>query len=195
MDATTHLLYLHGFRSSPQSAKALLTQQWLQLHAPQVHWCCPALPASPQAASLLIERLTAHWPTDTMAVIGSSLGGFYATWLAYHRNCKAVLLNPAVDPARDLARHIGTHPCWQDPSQHIYFDASYVHELNALTVGAFLQPGKVLAVLGTHDEVLSFEEMQTRYSSCPQRVVEGGDHGLSGYAGLLPQVMQFLDLP
>lgn len=195
MHATTHLLYLHGFRSSPQSAKALLTHQWLQQHAPQVNWCCPALPASPKAAAALIAEITAHWPKDTMAVMGSSLGGFYATWLAHRRNCKAVLLNPAVEPARDLARHIGTHPCWHDPSERIYFDASYVQELVALSVGDFLRPDQVLAVLGTNDEVLSFEEMSTRYASCPQRVVVGGDHGLNNFADLLPEVACFLGLP
>jgi predicted esterase YcpF (UPF0227 family) len=194
MAQLTHLLYLHGFRSSPQSAKAVLTQQWLQHHAPQVQWWCPALPASPLEACALIDRETAQWPSDTMAVIGSSLGGFYATWLAQRRNCRAVLLNPAVFPARDLARHIGEHPCWHDPSQRIFFEARYVQQLEGLSVGAFRQPEKVLAVLGTHDEVLSFQEMQARYADCAQLVVQGGDHGLSSYADLLPEVMRFVHL-
>lgn len=192
MAQLTHLLYLHGFRSSPQSAKAVLTQQWLQHHAPQVQWWCPALPASPREACQLIERETAHWPAATMAVLGSSLGGFYATWLAARKHCRAVLLNPAVFPARDLARHIGQHTCWHDPSQSIYFEARHVQELQDLTVAGFAQPQNVLAVLGTDDEVLSFAEMQARYADCAQRVVPGGDHRLSNFAGLLPEVMRFV---
>lgn len=194
MTPITHLLYLHGFRSSPQSAKAVLTALWLQSHAPHVYWWCPPLPASPQAACELIQTYTAHWPTHSMAIIGSSLGGFYASWLAQQRDCQAVLLNPAVSPARDLAQHIGAHPCWHDPTQQIYFEAAYVQELEQLACPPFRHPHKVLAVLGTDDEVLSFDEMQTRYADCVLRIVQGGDHGLSHYAELLPEVMQFLGL-
>ena len=104
---TSHLLYLHGFRSSPQSAKARLVAQWMQVHRPDVQWWCPHLPPSPQQAMALLTDGTAGWPTDSSAVIGSSLGGFYATALAERTGWPAVLLNPAVDPARDLARHIG----------------------------------------------------------------------------------------
>ena len=98
-----HLIYLHGFRSSPASFKARHMAAWMQAHRPDVHWWCPQLPASPAAAWALISQGTADWPTADMAVIGSSLGGYYATALAEARGCRAVLLNPAVDPARDLA--------------------------------------------------------------------------------------------
>ena len=97
---TTHLLYLHGFRSSPQSAKARQMAARVAADHPGVTWWCPQLPPSPAEAAALIERGTADWPAERMAVVGSSLGGFYATWMAERTGCKAVLLNPAVDPAR-----------------------------------------------------------------------------------------------
>ena len=100
----THLLYLHGFRSSPQSAKArAVAQRVLQQH-PDVTWWCPQLPPSPREAMALVAEGIAGWPLASMAVVGSSLGGFYATWVAARTGCRAVLLNPAVDPARDLQK-------------------------------------------------------------------------------------------
>ncbi|HET8745719.1 MAG TPA: YqiA/YcfP family alpha/beta fold hydrolase, partial [Ramlibacter sp.] len=115
---TTHLLYLHGFRSSPRSFKAQRLQALMRERHPDVAWCCPQLPPSPREAMALVADLVATWPRERMAVIGSSLGGFYATWVAEETGCRAVLLNPAVDPARDLARHIGEQTAFHDPSQH-----------------------------------------------------------------------------
>ena len=199
---TTHLLYLHGFRSSPQSTKAQLTQRWVEQHAPGVTWCSPALPPSPRQACELILSLTADWPTASMAVIGSSLGGFYASWLSRRRGCRAVVINPSVQPARSLAGYIGTHPMWHDPSQHVYFAPKFVDELRTLQLdlptdqppGPIGHPELLLAVLGTHDELLPFMEMRERYAACALRVVPGGDHALSEFDTLLPEVMGFLGL-
>jgi predicted esterase YcpF (UPF0227 family) len=196
----THLLYLHGFRSSPQSTKAQLTQQWVRAHAPDVIWQSPLLPPSPREATRLIDRLTHDWPAASMAVIGSSLGGFYASWLSRRRGCRAVVINPSVQPARSLASYIGTHPMWHDPNQHFYFAPEFVEELHDLQAevppdqppGPQGHPEQLLAVLGTHDELLPFDEMQARYAPCRLRVVPGGDHALSGFEALLPEVMGFL---
>ena len=103
----THLLYLHGFRSSPMSTKARRMAAWVAEHQPGMTWHCPQLPASPRDA---VAKQVAHvqdWPAATSAVVGSSLGGFYASALAERLGWRAVLLNPAVDPARDLAKYIG----------------------------------------------------------------------------------------
>ena len=100
--AITHLLYLHGFRSSPKSFKAQRLQAWLAAHRPDVHWWCPQLPPSPREAMELLREGTAGWPAASSAVLGSSLGGFYATVVAEATGWPAVVMNPAVDPARDL---------------------------------------------------------------------------------------------
>lgn len=121
MTTITHLLYLHGFRSSPQSTKARHLAQLFRDRWPQVQWWCPQLPPSPAQAAALIDKGTRDWPSQTLAVVGSSLGGFYATWLAEQRGCRAVLINPAVDPARDLARHIGEQAQWHEPGQTFFF--------------------------------------------------------------------------
>ncbi len=123
---TTHVLYLHGFRSSPKSAKAQIMAAWMQAHRPDVQWWCPQLPPSPEQALALVDERLESWPRAGMAVIGSSLGGFYATVLAERIGCRAVLLNPAINPARDLAGQIGSSTAFHDPDQAFYFRAEYV---------------------------------------------------------------------
>lgn len=191
---TTHVLYLHGFRSSPQSTKARLMAHTMATKYPHISWCCPQLPPSPHAAADLIERLTADWPSAHMAVVGSSLGGFYATWLAAHRSCKAVLLNPAVHPARDLAKYIGEQTAWYDPAERFYFAPEFVEELHALEVGPIAHPFQVFALIAQGDEVLDWREMVARYPGAHQVVLEGGDHAISDFENHLPQVLEFLDL-
>ena len=194
MVATTHLLYLHGFRSSPQSAKARITGAWMQAHRPEVVWHCPQLPPSPAAALELIARETASWPTQTMAVIGSSLGGFYATVLAERRGCRAVLLNPAVNPARDLANHIGETTAWHS-DERFFFEPRFVDELRAMTPAAITRPQRYCAVIAKGDEVLDWREMSARYAGAAGTLLEGGDHALSDYESAhLPGVLAFLGL-
>ena len=194
MAATTHLLYLHGFRSSPQSMKARITGAWMQAHRPEVVWCCPQLPPSPAAALELIERETASWPTQTTAVIGSSLGGFYATVLAERRGCRAVLLNPAVNPARDLANHIGETTAWHS-DERFFFEPRFVGELRAMTPAAITQVKRYCAVIAKGDEVLDWREMSARYAGAAGTLLEGGNHALGDYESAhLPGVLAFLGL-
>ena len=189
----THLLYLHGFRSSPQSAKARLVAQWMRTHRPDVTWWCPQLPPSPQQAMALLTDGTADWPTATSAVIGSSLGGFYATVLAERSGWPAVLLNPAVNPARDLAKHIGETTAWHS-DEPFYFRPEFVAQLQSLTPAAITQPERSLAVIAKGDEVLDWREMHARYAGCNIKLLEGGDHPLSDFDAHLPEVLAFLQL-
>lgn len=183
--ATTHLLYLHGFRSSPQSVKAQRVAQRVAQRHPGLTWWCPQLPPSPRAAMDQVREGIAGWPLETMAVIGSSLGGFYATHVAARTGCPAVLLNPAVDPARDLARYIGEQQAWHDPQERFFFQSAYIDELRALEVGPLPDPARVLAVIAEGDEVLDWREMQARYPGSPVRLVPrgapGSDHALSDF--------------
>jgi predicted esterase YcpF (UPF0227 family) len=162
MVTVTHLLYLHGFRSSPQSTKARMMADWVAAHAPGLGWWCPQLPPSPAAAMRLVESGIAGWPAATMAVVGSSLGGFYATVVAERHGCRAALLNPAVDPARDLARHIGTTTAWHSDAP-FHFAPEFVGELQAMRPAALTMPQRYFAVIAKGDEVLSWQEMSGRY--------------------------------
>jgi predicted esterase YcpF (UPF0227 family) len=189
---TTHLLYLHGFRSSPQSAKARLMAQHMAAQHPQVAWHCPQLPPSPAEAMDRVHQATADWPADTMAVVGSSLGGFYATWVAEQRGCRAVLLNPAVNPARDLEKYIGEQTQFHAPEEHFYFKAEYVQQLRDLTCGTLGKPQNYFCIIAKGDEVLDWREMQARYAAAKVLLLEGGDHAISNFAEHLPAVMEHL---
>jgi uncharacterized protein len=191
--AVTHLLYLHGFRSSPQSAKARQVGQWMQAHRPDVHWWCPQLPPSPRQAMALLMDGSSNWPLDTSAVVGSSLGGFYASVLAERLGWPAVLLNPAVNPARDLASHIGEMTAWHS-DERFFFRPEFIGELQALTLTQITRPERCLAVIAKGDEVLDWREMQARYAGCRIRLLEGGDHALSDFERHLPEVLGFLGL-
>ena len=190
----THLLYLHGFRSSPQSAKARLMAQHMAARHPTVHWWCPQLPPSPHAAMAMVMDGIQHWPRTSMAVVGSSLGGFYATAVAERTGCKAVLLNPAVNPARDLAKYIGEQTSWHDPKEHFFFQSEYVQELVDLHCGALSDPRRYWALIAKGDEVLDWREMQGRYAQSRVRLLEGGDHALGDFELYIPEIMAFLGL-
>jgi predicted esterase YcpF (UPF0227 family) len=191
---TSHLLYLHGFRSSPQSNKARGMAQHMAAHHPGVTWWCPQLPPSPREAMALLMQGIASWPHKTMAVVGSSLGGFYATWVAEQIGCKAVLLNPAVNPARDLAQYIGEQTSWHDPKERFFFRSDYVQELRDLTLPGLTQPDRYLSVIAKGDELLDWREMHARYADTQLRLQEGGDHALSDFDRHLPTIMAFLGL-
>ena len=198
MPRTTHLLYLHGFRSSPDSVKARKMADIVQNQHPGVTWWCPQLPASPRQAIALLQAGVARWPMTRTAIVGSSLGGFYAAWLSRAWGCPAVLLNPAVYPGRDLAKYIGEHPAWHDPSQKVFFEASFVQELLDLeaqppTLVTVPAP-QTLAVIAKGDEVLDWREMLARHGGGQFRLIEGSDHALSDFDLYLPEIWEFLHL-
>ena len=191
---TTHLLYLHGFRSSPHSMKAMKMADAVESRHPHVHGWYPQLPPSPREAMALLMAGIASWPAQNMAVVGSSLGGFYATWIAAQTGCKAVLLNPAVDPARDLSRFIGQQTSWHDPLETFFFKPEFVQELESLQAGSLAHPERLLAIIAKGDEVLDWREMSSRYASAQLKLLDGGDHALSDFNDHLEDVLAFLDL-
>ncbi|WP_374641868.1 YqiA/YcfP family alpha/beta fold hydrolase [Hydrogenophaga sp.] len=196
--SNTHLLYLHGFRSSPQSVKARLVAERVKTRHPGVIWRCPQLPPSPAAAMDMVINGLRDWPTDRMVVMGSSLGGFYARWLSLRLGCAAVLLNPAVYPARDLARYIGEQTAWQDPAERFFFEPSFVDELKALEEDIRQRSDRPatrqMAVIAQGDEVLDWREMQAFCSSGEIRLLPGSDHAISDFPEHMDAVFGFLDL-
>lgn len=193
----THLLYLHGFRSSPRSAKAQRLAAWVARERPALTWWCPALPPSPAAALALLQAGTADWPAGDAAVVGSSLGGFYATVLAEtpERHAWRVgLINPAVDPARDLAAHVGEQTAWHDAGERFVFEPGFVDELRTMAPGALTGRERYLPLIATGDELLDWREMAARYPGEPTLIVPGSDHALSDFDHHLPWLLRHLAL-
>ena len=188
---TTHVLYLHGFRSSPQSTKARQMAAWVAQQRPAMAWHCPQLAASPREAMKQIFEDLARWPRATLAVMGSSLGGFYATVVAERLGCKAVLLNPAVNPARDLLGYVGDLKAWHS-DEVLTFRAEFIDELAAMHPPRITLAQRYYAVIAKGDEVLDWREMTTRYAGCRIELLEGSDHALSGFAQHLPEIAAWL---
>ncbi|HTD05601.1 YqiA/YcfP family alpha/beta fold hydrolase [Undibacterium sp.] len=186
------ILYLHGFRSSPQSFKARMLGQYLQQHGRGAEYLCPQLSASPLLAIRQAEQLLSRYQAKDVALIGSSLGGYYATWLAEKYGCKAVLLNPAVQPPRELEKYVGITTAYH--SDEVFeFKQEYVAELQAYGVAAITRPERYFLLAATGDEVLDWREMSAHYASAQQHVIEGSDHGISDFALYLEQVVAFCD--
>ena len=192
--AISHTVYLHGFRSSPLSTKARLVAHRMAERHPTVTWWCPQLPASPREAVAMVMAGIEAWPHHRMAVVGSSLGGFYATHVAEATGCKAVLLNPAVHAARDLAKSVGEQTLWHDPADRFSFEPAYVDELRALETGPLANPANYFAVIAKGDEVLDWREMTARYAGARIKLLEGSNHALSDFSQHIDEVFDFLDL-
>ena len=196
------VLYLHGFRSSPASFKARLLAHAMTQQGLQQHWHCPQLPASPaQAMALCQQWVQTTFATNTAAlqqavsnelvVIGSSLGGFYATCLAEQWKCRAVVLNPVVHAARDLATQVGKHTQYHDGGP-FEFLPQHVDELAAMAWPQPQDPSRYYLLAATGDEVLDWREMQHWYAGSHGHIIQGSDHGISNFADWLPDVLAFV---
>lgn len=184
------ILYLHGFRSSPQSFKARLIAARLRALCRETEYHCPQLPASPRAAIALASGIASGFPADAITLIGSSLGGYYATYLAEQLCCRAVLLNPAVKPPRELEKHVGVTTAYHS-DEPFEFRREYIDELKALEVTKITRPGRYFLLAATGDEVLDWREMLVHYPGARQQVIEGSDHGISDFERYLDQVLAF----
>jgi len=190
----TLLVYLHGFRSSPRSSKAVMTGNAIKdisTAENMIDWYCPQLLASPRESMALVEDRINHSDADRMVVVGSSLGGFYANYLAEKYACKAVVLNPAVRAARELAPHVGLMTAY-DSDEPFDFRLEYIDELKSLQVEKISNPTRYFLIAAKGDELLDWQEMVGFYSGAHQLVLEGSDHGISDYANYLPQVLGFI---
>lgn len=184
------ILYLHGFRSTPQSLKARQTAAALAAAGRSADFVCPQLPASPAAAARLIESLAQGVAPQDLAVIGSSLGGYYATWLAERSGCRAALLNPAVRPYDDLLRYLGPQTVYGS-DRIIEVLPEYMDELRALDTPTVTHPERYLLIAATGDEILDWRDMTAKYAGAQQIVIQGSDHALSDFADHLPQLLSF----
>ena len=191
---STLLVYLHGFRSSPRSSKAVMTGEAVKTLSNSlnpIEWYCPQLLASPKDSMDMVTTHIEGSKADRMVVIGSSLGGFYANYLAEKYGCQAVALNPAVWAARELAPHVGMMTSY-DSDEPFDFRAEYIDELKALQVDAITDPQRYFLIAAKGDELLDWKEMVEFYPGAKHLILEGSDHGIADYADHLPQVLDFI---
>lgn len=182
------LIYIHGLNSSPASFKANLLKRRLESMGREAEFLARALPDRPRAAAALLEAEVRKHPGT--ALVGSSLGGFYATWLAERHGLKAVLVNPAVRPYEGLRQLLGAQ-------QNLYTGERYeltqahLDELAAMEVPAITRPERYLLMVETGDEVLDYRHAVNRCHGCRQIVIEGGDHAFRDFGEYLDTVLEF----
>lgn len=197
MPATrTAVIYIHGFNSSPQSSKARQVGADIAQRHPGVTYRVPALPAAPGAGAMRVlegELDSLVSAGHRVVLLGSSLGGFYATWLAERRGLRAVLVNPVVRPHELFAPHLG-------PQQNIYtgeryeLTARHVDELAALAVDRIGRPQDFLVLLQTGDETLDWRQAWTHYADCSVLKQVGGNHGFESFEDTFPLIYRFAGL-
>jgi hypothetical protein len=168
------ILYLHGFRSSPQSNKARLIRDAMAARGLLDEFVCPQLPASPRAAAQLVEAAARLASADDLALIG----------------CRAALLNPAIRPYEDLRPHLGTQPVYFS-EQTIEVRPEYLDELRALDTPAVTRPERYFLLAATGDELIDWRLMAARYAGCRQRIINGSDHQITDFAEYLDDVLAF----
>ncbi|WP_269531811.1 YqiA/YcfP family alpha/beta fold hydrolase [Chitinimonas sp. BJYL2] len=187
------LLYLHGFRSSPASIKAQQTAAEMRRRGYAKHFHCPALPNTPDGAIALLDELLTRLDPAGLTVVGSSLGGFFATWLAEKVACRAVLVNPAVRPYQHLANLLGEHENLYTGERFVV-TAGHMDQLRALEP-AQIHPDRYWLLAETADEVLNYREAVDYYAGCRQSIYEGGDHSFQRWEALLPSVLDEAGFP
>ena len=153
-------------------------------------YACPALPASPRAAADIALGLASAVPPSSLALIGSSLGGYYATWLAERLGCRAVLLNPAITPARDLESHVGRQPVFFSADE-IDFRPEHLRELQEIDTPVISRPERYFLVAATGDTLIDYRTMTNKYAGARQRVVNGSNHELSDFDLYMDEVLDF----
>jgi predicted esterase YcpF (UPF0227 family) len=184
------IIYIHGFNSSSQSGKARELQAWMAARGLAEAYVCPDLPHRPTEAIALLEALVAA-SRGTPKLVGSSLGGYYATWLAERHDLKAVLVNPCVACHEKLAGEVGrTQKNWHDGSQYV-FTAEHLAELAALHLPSIAHPERYLLLAEKGDELLDWREAAAYYRGARQVLLDGGDHGFTRFAEFIPDILAF----
>lgn len=180
------ILYLHGFNSSPASHKAQVLQRYLSERGEAASFHCPALAPDPDEAAACIADLIAGLDTPPV-LIGSSLGGFFATWAAERFNTRAILVNPSVRPFERFQAYLGPQRNLYTGEEYV-LTAQHVARLAALQVGR-LTPARYWLLVETGDLTLDYREAVAAYAGCRQTIIEGGDHSFQSWERLLPQLM------
>lgn len=191
--ATHRLLYIHGFNSSPESGKARAFAEHCRVHLPGARVLVPAVSHDPGEAMACLDAICAG-PGGVDLIVGSSLGGYYATWLTERYDCPAALVNPAVAPHRHLGREfLGRH---RNPytGREYELTTGHVAALAGFECRKLHNPDNYLLLVQTGDEVLDYRLATALYRHSRQIVQEGGDHGFQGFDRMLPEILAFAGL-
>jgi predicted esterase YcpF (UPF0227 family) len=182
------IVYLHGFQSSPHSRKAIILQTYMQKIGRGDDFIAPFLPFDPKEARVTIEKTLPDG--ENITLVGSSLGGFYATYFAEQYNLKAVLINPAVH-----AHQLITPGYWKNEltGEETYFTPMMQEALAQMDVKYLSYPERFFLLIEKGDEVLDYRQALAFYEGARQIVLEGGDHSFTRFDDYLDAIIQFTE--
>jgi predicted esterase YcpF (UPF0227 family) len=183
------LVYLHGFRSSPASVKASQMKQHMASRGLGMLYDCPQLPYEPASAIALVAKRIRASPTP-VTLVGSSLGGYYATWLAEQYGVKAVMINPAVIAAMSLRDYIGRQENLYS-GEVFEFTENHITQLQGMEVAAITKPARYMLLAETGDELLDYNLAVEKYAGARQIVLEGGDHSFTRFTDYMDTILEF----
>jgi uncharacterized protein len=187
------LLYIHGFNSSPASFKANELKKALTRLGRGAEFLCPALPHQPREAMALLGAILAQQDLRSLTIVGSSLGGFYGTYLTEKFGVRTVLVNPAIFPHEGLRAYLGQQKNLYTGETYILTD-QHLQEMRALFVPNLKHLDRYLLITATGDEVLDYREGVARYAGAEQIIIQGSDHGMSDFAQYLDKILLFAGL-
>lgn len=185
------LIYIHGFLSSPLSFKAQQVQQWLALHRPDIHYICPQLTPYPQQTRCTLEALIEAAQPNSVSIMGSSLGGFWATWLAEKYDLRALLINPSVRPWDFMPGYLEVDLKGYHTDDSYRLQARHIDEIRACDA-VVRRSNNYWLLVQTGDETLDYTHAVEKYRDCKQTVEIGGNHGFDGFERYLPAAIEFL---
>ena len=185
------LLYLHGFNSSPNSKKARLTKEWFACRVPDVDFLCPVIPPFANAAVDVLENEIALLEDRAVHLIGSSMGGFFATCLIEKYDLKGVLVNPAVNPARGMKALLGKNKNFQG-TDFWMLEPCHIDEYRDNTYERIKNKSNYLVLLQSGDEVIDYRDAAEYYAGCSVIIEQGGNHSFTNYRYYLNEIYQFL---
>ena len=188
-----HLLYIHGFLSSPQSYKAVQVADWLKQHRPDIRYHCPFLTPYPERTRMTLEQIVAETRPDPLYLVGSSLGGFWATWLVEKYDLKAVLINPAVNLSVFKPEYINTELKNYYTDDTYYLTDKHIEHFHKVNTPHIRRQRNYWLLVQTGDETLDYRLSVNKYSGCRQLVEPGGDHGFQNFDRHIPAVIEFLE--
>lgn len=170
MQDATALLYIHGFNSSPGSDKARQTEEYLACNHPDINFVCPFLSPFPLEAMAELEAVMVT--QRVTGLIGSSMGGFYATWLAAKFGCPAVIVNPAVAPWQGRDYLLGDQENYYTGAVH-RIEQHHLDQLEQFEVATLSEPWQLMVLVQTGDEVLDYRQAVVKYADCNLIVEQG----------------------
>ncbi len=187
-----HLLYIHGFLSSPRSHKAVLVKEWLRNNRSDIQYHCPAL--TPYAADTrdTLQGIVENLLPGNIGLVGSSLGGYWATWLVETYNLRAVLINPAVRPSILKPDYVDVELHNYHTNESYVLREHHVHDLLEHEVAEISLTENYWLMVQTGDETLDYRLATEKYAACRQLVEKGGDHSFQGFEKWIPGIVEFL---